>query len=179
MDLGSALAPGPSSGPAMRLGIVTQASPLLVRVGAAATATPAAALGSYALAVNDVVVLLEQGADRVVLGSAATSQPWIALTMSSPWVNYGAGWNAAQYRKIGDKVEIRGLIAGGFNGSTIAVMSVGYRPPGGLIYTTEVEYGTGLLQARLDILSDGTLRTYFNSANPASYLSINIAYSTI
>lgn len=70
MDFGGTLAQDPASGPMMRLGVVTQASPLLVRVGAASTAVRASALGSYAARVDDVVVLLEQGADRVVLGPA-------------------------------------------------------------------------------------------------------------
>jgi hypothetical protein len=71
MSFGTTLAQDPASGPTMRIGVVTQASPLLVRVGAATTPAPASALGSYAPRVDDVVTLLEQGADRVVLGVAS------------------------------------------------------------------------------------------------------------
>lgn len=56
-----------SEGP-HRLGVVTQVSPLLVRVGYATTATPARKLASYTPVVTDSVIVLVSGADRVVLG---------------------------------------------------------------------------------------------------------------
>jgi hypothetical protein len=88
MNLGSTVAPEPSLTLAMRVGVVTQVSPLLVRVGAATTATPASALGSYAPRVDDVVTLIEQGADRVVLGAVGAA-PILASTSAtgSTWTN--------------------------------------------------------------------------------------------
>lgn len=50
-------------------GVVTQASPLLVQVGGATVGTPASCLASYTPVLDDFVVLLVQGADRVVLGT--------------------------------------------------------------------------------------------------------------
>lgn len=69
-DLATILAADPDAETLrLRQGVVTQVSPaLLVRVGAADTATPARALGSYAPVVNHVVSILEQGSDRLVLG---------------------------------------------------------------------------------------------------------------
>lgn len=49
------------------------------------------------------------------------STGWQALTLTSPWVNYG-GWQSAGIRRIGDIVELRGLVNGGTPGTTIAIV---------------------------------------------------------
>ena len=60
----------------MRQGVVTQASPLLVRVGAATTATPCSTLTSYAPRnAGDVVSVMVLGGDRLVLGLAGAPIP--------------------------------------------------------------------------------------------------------
>lgn len=59
-------------GPGTRLlyGIVTDDSPLTVKVGASTVGQRATALGSYNPAVGDYVAVLVQGGDRLVLGVA-------------------------------------------------------------------------------------------------------------
>lgn len=59
--------------PHLRQGVVTQASPLLVRVGAAATATACRALSSYVPANGDSVAVLVIAGDRLVLGITGQS----------------------------------------------------------------------------------------------------------
>lgn len=56
----------------MRFGIVTQAAPLLVRVGAAVTPTACRRLATYVPVLGDFVAVYVQGADRVALGKAIT-----------------------------------------------------------------------------------------------------------
>lgn len=74
---------------AIRRGVVTQVSPLLVKVGAADTAAPATALGSYVPVVGEVVTLLEQGPDRVVLGPTGLSltdplaDQWVSMDLNN------------------------------------------------------------------------------------------------
>lgn len=54
----------------LRFGVVTSTSPFEVQIGSATTGQPARALTSYATpAVDDVVAVLVQGADRVVIGT--------------------------------------------------------------------------------------------------------------
>lgn len=110
----------------------------------------------------------------------ARPEPWIPMGLvGTGWANYGAGWAFAAYRKVGDVVQIRGLIGGGAIGATIAVMPDGYRPLEHQIVTGQVDYGGGGWHAaRIDILSDGVLRAYWNGG-PAAYLSINMEYSTV
>lgn len=61
---------GPSSADApFRIGTVTSTSPFLVLVGSAETAQPCSHLTSYTPVLDDVVVVLVSGGNRVVLGS--------------------------------------------------------------------------------------------------------------
>lgn len=109
---------------------------------------------------------------------ALETVPWILMGLGGTgWSNYGFGWAEAAYRKIGDQVQIRGLIAGGAMGSVIANMPVGYRPVANQILTGQVEYGSGYFAARIDILSSGVFQAYWNGGT-ANYLSINVTYST-
>lgn len=77
MDLADAVIAGQKSTgpqvPELRQGVVTQVSPLLVRVGSATTAVACNALGSYRGSVGDVVSVLVTVGDRLVLGGAATT----------------------------------------------------------------------------------------------------------
>jgi hypothetical protein len=76
MDLADILMGDPSDTsriPDWRQGVITQVSPLLVRVGSATTAKPCSALASYVPSVGDVVSVLVISGDRLVLGSLAAS----------------------------------------------------------------------------------------------------------
>lgn len=55
--------------------------------------------------------------------------PWTAPTLINSWVNYGGTYRTARYRKIGDRVEIEGLVKSGTIGATVFTLPVGYRPP--------------------------------------------------
>jgi hypothetical protein len=119
------------------------------------------------------------GVNPDVAARTASAEPWITMGLGGTgWSNYGFSWIGAGYRKVGDRVEIRGLIAGGSSGNVIATMPAGYRPPGDLIFTTMCDVGGGNIVARLDILGSGNLVPYF-AAGTAAYLSINISYSTV
>jgi len=60
------------------------------------------------------------------LTTYTTPTPWTGVTFQNGWVNYG-GYQAAQYRKIGDIVYLRGVIG---NGTGVAfTLPVGFRPP--------------------------------------------------
>lgn len=167
----------PESGPMLRLGVVTQVFPLLVKVGAATTSTPARALSTYLPVVDQVVNVLEQGSDRLVLGAANTGGGWTTLGLASPWVDYGFPWMGAGYRKVGDDVQLRGLVRGGTSGTTIATLPAGYRPVRNVIFTASADIGGGNIFARLDVLSTGVVVAYF-PAGTAAYLSIQLSFST-
>lgn len=90
-DLASVIIGNPDDSartPQWREGVVTQVSPLLVRVGSATTAQPCVGLSSYLPRVGDAVSVLVLSGDRLALGtsSAAPSGGQTALGV----VAYGA-----------------------------------------------------------------------------------------
>jgi hypothetical protein len=53
---------------------------------------------------------------------------WIAPTLTNSWVDYGAPWTTAGYRRDGNRVTLKGLIKNGTVGSSVFTLPVGYRP---------------------------------------------------
>lgn len=78
-----------------------------------------------------------------VLSMLNITTPWIPLAglYSGGWVDYGAPYGPAKYRKIGnDMVQLRGLIQSGATG-VICTLPVGYRPQYEPIISTACYFG--------------------------------------
>ena len=109
--------------------------------------------------------------------------PWLPLTLESPWTNYGGGFGTCGYRKVGDIVELRGLVRTGttaVTNSTIAILPSGHRPPQDLLLTTWGAQNAITDRAfRMDMQSSGAIR-FFNPTSVAiDFLSIApIRFST-
>jgi len=65
--------------------------------------------------------------DVAALKTATAVTPWTNLTLLNGWTNVG-GFGTAQYRKVGDMVQLRGLVTGGAISAVIGNLSVGFRP---------------------------------------------------
>jgi hypothetical protein len=79
------------------------------------------------------------------LGNPAT--PWIAPTALNSWVNFGASDSQLGYRKIGDRVELRGLVKSGTGmGFGIFVLPAGYVPPKTLRFAVNSNSAFGMLR---------------------------------
>jgi hypothetical protein len=97
--------------------------------------------------------------------------PWIGLGLLAPWVNYNAGFAPAAYRKIGDQVQVRGLITGGTT-QQIAALPPGYRPILQALMSTMSSTGG----CRVDAGSNGALTVSTNAA----WVSLDgVLFSTI
>lgn len=84
----------------------------------------------------------------------APDSGWIAPTFTNSWVNYGAGYNDAGYRKDAlGWVHLRGLVKNGIDGASIFTLPTGYRPQ----YRELLVCGSNDLYGRLDIPTDGTV----------------------
>jgi hypothetical protein len=62
--------------------------------------------------------------------SAASVTPtaWTAVPLVNGWVNLNVGaYGVAAYRKVGDMVQVRGIVASGVG--VIATLPAGFRPP--------------------------------------------------
>lgn len=76
------------------------------------------------------------------------------LTFGSGWANYGGGWQTGQYRRVGDMVQLRGLVYR-FSGvgTLICTLPTDARPPAVCRKLIANDTGTGLI----DINTDGTV----------------------
>ena len=86
--------------------------------------------------------------------------PWTAVTFLNSWLNYGAPFQLAQYRKVGDQVALRGLVlkvAGG-PGTVVCNLPVGFRPRADHIFTCEgYTSANGYISMRVDVNAAGNV----------------------
>lgn len=75
---------------------------------------------------------------------------WLAPTFQNSWVNYGAGWGVAGYRKRRNIVFLRGLVKSG-SVAAIFTLPVGFQPNDQRIFTTCANAGA----ARIDVTAAG------------------------
>jgi hypothetical protein len=61
-------------------------------------------------------------------------EAWQAPVFQNAWADLGGAWQVAEFRFVGDLVEIRGVIAGGTIGLAAFTLPVGYRPPADLVF---------------------------------------------
>lgn len=138
--------------------------------------------------INDVIEAMQaelglnpSGADATVaaflaaLPSRYVTAPtaWTAVTFVGGWVDYGDGVNQTmQYRKVGDIVELRGLIKTGAIPSTAFVLPVGFRPPKSLSFATVSADAFG----RIAISDIGEVAV---AQGGALYTAINLQFSTV
>lgn len=61
---------------------------------------------------------------------------WSTPTLLNSWVNAGGVYQVAQYRKIGDVVQLRGSVKNGTVGTAMFNLPTGFRPPAQLVFAT-------------------------------------------
>jgi hypothetical protein len=86
-------------------------------------------------------------------GTDYTGQPNL---FTNSWNNYGGSFRGAQYRKVGDVVQLRGLIKSGTLGAAAFTLPVGYRPGAAeLLGQAGSTTGSNNAFARVDVNSAG------------------------
>jgi len=98
--------------------------------------------------------------------------PWVAFgTMGLGWVDFDAN-HRAQYRKVGDDVQLRGLIKSGTTGN-VFVLPVGFRPvQADETFPVVMSGGTG----NVSVFSNGNI--VVTGSSTFTYLS-GIRFSTV
>lgn len=98
--------------------------------------------------------LTVDGNGKAVIGG---DSGWIPVTVfTNLWENYGSTWPTVAYRKIGNRVHLRGLIRGpGGLGGTMFVLPVGFRPPGNYMFPAT----TAQWAKTIDAVGDGAKDT--------------------
>lgn len=82
--------------------------------------------------------------------------PWTAVTFQNSWANYGSGYQTCQYRRVGDMLQLRGVMTGGVSGSVPFTLPAGYRVPA-LIEVSVIGTGTA---PRLALQTDGSVTCF-------------------
>jgi hypothetical protein len=107
-----------------------------------------------------------------------TPTAWTSATYQNSWVDYGGGYIGAQYRKVGDEVQLRGLVKNGTTPNAIFTLPAGFWPPYTMILTVVSAFhssvGTGAASA-------GTAHTHQITAidEIATRLTISAANGTV
>jgi hypothetical protein len=136
-------------------------------------------------AVGDVIRISVSGSGAWIAegrqAPADDSDAWHALTLTSPWVNYGSTYQTARYRYAGGGVVmVQGLVATGGNSvsgtSNIAsALPAGLRPPAGLVWPAIRD---GNVVRQLEITTGGIIRATTLPAGAIAYMSINLQFTT-
>lgn len=103
----------------------------------------------------------------VITGSTGA---WIALPLNTAgaWADFGSGQQAAEYKKVGDIVFVRGFVKRTSGGdATIATLPAGYRP----LATYNCIVAGDDAFARIGFATDGTI--VLNEGTAVSYLQLN------
>lgn len=93
---------------------------------------------------------------------------WVALSLTSPWTNYGGPFAPPAYRRLANGlVRLRGLVVNATSAQpNITNVPVPFRPPYQLIFASH----TNTAANRVDVFTDGTIGT--SSSLPVAYESL-------
>lgn len=127
----------------------------------------------FSLAVGDTAVTdFTVDADGNVTFGGDIGGAWTGLAYDTGWADLGGGYQAGQYKKVGDLIFLRGVTTRTSGSTTlIATLPSGYRPPAGHIFPVTANGSFGYV----DIGSTGTI--VITSGNP--WVSLDgIVFST-
>lgn len=99
---------------------------------------------------------------------------WITPTLLNSWVNFGAGFQGARFRRLSTgQVEVQGLVKNGTGPSSVVfTLPTGYRPTGHMIFASIANS----VVARIDVETDGDVVWQAGGTN--AFLSLNLIFHT-
>ena len=117
----------------------------------------------------------------------ATPEAWTAPAFQNSWFSYGGALQDVHYRKIGDRVQIRGVArkdATFAAGQTIFTLPAGYRPPDSQLWSVlvygNVGGGVGEYHERVDVLATGEVQVSWASSHAAgNWVSFHHEFSVL
>jgi hypothetical protein len=129
---------------------------------------------------NAGTVTVQPGADysKLVVYDITTATmdglatPWTGVTFQNGWVNFGGAYQTAQYRKVGDVVQVRGVIKSGTVGSIAFTLPVGFRPP------AKLQIGQESNQVHSYVEVDTAGQVIMTLASPSA-ANVQLSFSTI
>lgn len=109
---------------------------------------------------------------RDIVASATT---WTAPTLTNSWVNYGGSESTAGYRKIGDRVELRGLIKDGTLAAAAFTLPTGFRPPNNVHFPAHCRGGGVYKHGYVYITTAGAVVPYMDGNQEFSLDNISFS----
>jgi hypothetical protein len=91
------------------------------------------------------------------VAALAADPTWIPLTFVGGWRDYSSAFFPAAYCKVQGWVHLRGLVAAGIAGSTIATLPTGFRPSHRAFCVANSRGGSGDALGRIDIFATGEI----------------------
>lgn len=111
------------------------------------------------------------------LRSTTSTTAWIAPTLLGTWANYSSpSFAGAEYRRVGDRVEIRGIVKSGTSGTAVFTLPVGFRPPAALIFPAMSDPN---VFCRLDVEVDGDVVVYILAGGTNALATLNCSFSVV
>lgn len=113
-------------------------------------------------------------------GGGSSDSGWLAVAFVAPFNNYG-GFRPAQYRKVGSRVDMRGLIStagAAVANSVIFNLPVGFRPSANELLPS-VMYGPGGIvdtAIRLNVFTNGAVASERAFPGTGGYLSLSSCF---
>jgi hypothetical protein len=104
--------------------------------------------------------------------AAVIPVPWISATLLNSWTNFGGIQPPAQYRLVGDLVQVRGRVRNGTNGQPIFILPVGFRAPWYMSFPVTMKMdATTIVVGVVDIYQNGEVRQVFPSSPTEVWLN--------
>lgn len=83
---------------------------------------------------------------RNLANALDVSTGWANVTFQNGWVNFGGLYQTVQYKRIGRRVYVRGLMKAGTVGAVAFQLPAGYRPPATIMLAPPTSTGAGRLE---------------------------------
>lgn len=112
------------------------------------------------------------GENPAIASRLATPEDWQTPTYVNSWTDHGSGNRTGRFRKVGDRVEIEGLVKDGTLNNTVFTLPTGYRPPQHLHFASQANLAFGVVY----VTSTGLVQ-FWGSSNTSA--SINCSFSTV
>ncbi|MEU8525246.1 hypothetical protein AB0C77_06530 [Streptomyces sp. NPDC048629] len=112
---------------------------------------------------------------------STSGDPWIAPTLTSPWADFGSGFQGTRYRLYANgDVGIEGVVGTGATSvsgtSALFTMPAGYRPVD-TVMTAQVMNGNAVRQLTINNL--GQVRFVNLPAGAVTFITLNTRFSTL
>ena len=106
---------------------------------------------------------------------------WQLLPLVNGWIHYGAPYGPAYYRKVGDMVQLRGLVSSGTSATAVICgLPAGYLPQYQPIFTVTCNGGSAEVRVDQSTGNVGVQSFYPATATPTGWISLTgITYSVI